>query len=1003
MLRLNGRSSSREWAIHRAAEQGNLSKLITLFMQWREQQQASEFAADNPSSHGESSSDNERCNVLLRGPNELDTKYGKTVLMIAIVKCYLPVVDFLLNSGVDPDIQDREGRTALMISMKLHEKETNHFDFMRALIEKSNCNIRDTQGRVALLYAAKTGCKRAVEALVPLTDKTMYTDNQGVNPVMVAAARGQLEVLMELYRAHVDINAQDMNGMTALMFAAIGGRTDIVRRLLDFQCSVTTYDERGRCALMLASACGHAEIVSILLKDGQTDPSREDNNGWNSLMLAASNGWMGCVKLLCIGASKQTRVKAAELASLSYHDHVFAYLNSYHDIKTKEELDSVSSRYSNSSRSTPPTQSSGLNVTNEWVVTRTRNKLGNYGLAMMMSASSIDLASFGTSRWSGFRFKREKMLEPESAFDSADPKLRQELLMMIGLYLHKEGFSLSAMTLQDEVNMKIIEKEDLRIMARKVYDSIIAGEWDSVRKLLRKEMILGENYRKFLYSLYKQEYLELITKEETQKAFVFLHKRLKPLESLCNMLGAEKEFKDLCYLLTCKTVNDAESFRNWDSSTSREQLAETFQTMFSVELDHILSASSSSELGGNIDAERLIRLVQQAVAYQIEFSEYYNSRQSGATPAIRTLLEDYKNVKMPNKMYSSYIGHTHNVKCVEFVGDEGNLLASGSSDRTIFLWKTLQGQRDYDSEEDGDEDDLVDEMLNQGRFKPVEPEGAFLAHNSRIWDLVSNKVGTRLASAAGDGTVRLWDVDSCLSACKRFQRARLHEPKKSQTTSSLYNSNQDMKFEELHTLHEGDVYSLSFDADQRLLLSSGYDRTARLLDLETNKLLKVFSGHNGAVTHAVFNTVGNLVITGSKDCSIRFWDILSGVCVKTFSQKIGEISSIDTSKSGQYILSNSKDSSIRLWDFRAGKSIRKYRGHQNTSRNFVRAIMGPMDSLVMGGSEDGRVYIWDTESGELLDRLRGHKGTVFQTKWNESTSLLASCSDDGSMKTWHYR
>jgi hypothetical protein len=33
------------------------------------------------------------------------------------------------------------------------------------------------------------------------------------------------------------------------------------------------------------------------------------------------------------------------------------------------------------------------------------------------------------------------------------------------------------------------------------------------------------------------------------------------------------------------------------------------------------------------------------------------------------------------------------------------------------------------------------------------------------------------------------------------------------------------------------------------------------------------------------------------------------------------------------------------------RPIRRFKGHQNTSKNFVRASFGPDDSLVVGGSE----------------------------------------------------
>lgn len=105
--------------------------------------------------------------------------------------------------------------------------------------------------------------------------------------------------------------------------------------------------------------------------------------------------------------------------------------------------------------------------------------------------------------------------------------------------------------------------------------------------------------------------------------------------------------------------------------------------------------------------------------------------------------------------------------------------------------------------------------------------------------------------------------------------------------------------------------------------------------------------------------------------------------------------------SGTMLLSSSKDNSNRLWDVRMVRPIRKLKGHQNTSKNFVRAKFAD-NNLIVGGSEDGIVYIWDQETGEVLQKLRGHQGVVYDSAWNAKQGMLASCSDDQTVKVWWY-
>ncbi|KAJ3306643.1 hypothetical protein HDU76_004797 [Blyttiomyces sp. JEL0837] len=147
--------------------------------------------------------------------------------------------------------------------------------------------------------------------------------------------------------------------------------------------------------------------------------------------------------------------------------------------------------------------------------------------------------------------------------------------------------------------------------------------------------------------------------------------------------------------------------------------------------------------------------------------------------------------------------------------------------------------------------------------------------------------------------------------------------------------------------------------------------------------------------------MGNLIVSGSKDSTIKFWDIVSGICIKTITSHLGEVTSVEMSSNGIQLLSSSKDNSNRLWDIRTVRPIRRFKGHQNTSKNFIRAGFAG-DSLVVGGSEDGMLHIWDADKGTLLSRLPGHGEIVYSAAWSPAQSLFCSCSDDRTLKSWWF-
>ncbi|KAK3805482.1 MAG: WD40-repeat-containing domain protein [Benniella sp.] len=150
------------------------------------------------------------------------------------------------------------------------------------------------------------------------------------------------------------------------------------------------------------------------------------------------------------------------------------------------------------------------------------------------------------------------------------------------------------------------------------------------------------------------------------------------------------------------------------------------------------------------------------------------------------------------------------------------------------------------------------------------------------------------------------------------------------------------------------------------------DKVVRLHDLVTGQVVKTFNGHQLAVSKVIVNLLGNLIVSGSKDMTIKFWDLVSGVCIKTVTSHLGEVTSVAMNSNGIPLLSSSKGNSNGMWDIRMTRPLRKLKGHQNTSKNFIRAGFAH-NSLLVGGSEDGLVFIWDQESVDILQKLQGHE------------------------------
>jgi COMPASS component SWD3 len=251
----------------------------------------------------------------------------------------------------------------------------------------------------------------------------------------------------------------------------------------------------------------------------------------------------------------------------------------------------------------------------------------------------------------------------------------------------------------------------------------------------------------FLFGLNRQEFLELIQTQQTQRALAFLNKRLKPLEThLKERDGVEVEegeFAELCYLLTCRSVRDSRLFASWPGPLrGREMLGEEIVAMARLEDDQFGAwgeTDETSKVEGGLMAiakdganplhhlkgegrreemppDRLVKLLQQAVSFQVEFSRYRNTAAEGKSPILVTsLASDFECLAPPTTTREILHGHQAGVKCLTFIGDQGARIASGGSDGKIFLWTT---------------DEQYDESFTQPQTR--QPLFELGKHNARV-------------------------------------------------------------------------------------------------------------------------------------------------------------------------------------------------------------------------------------------------------------------------------
>ena len=90
----------------------------------------------------------------------------------------------------------------------------------------------------------------------------------------------------------------------------------------------------------------------------------------------------------------------------------------------------------------------------------------------------------------------------------------------------------------------------------------------------------------------------------------------------------------------------------------------------------------------------------------------------------------------------------------------------------------------------------------------------------------------------------------------------------------------DYKIEKSIKPHVMPLLYAEINKSGEILITSSYDRTAKIFSTLNGHLLGTLSGHNNAICHCCFNLpVGNLVSTSSHDRTARIWDIEKSECL----------------------------------------------------------------------------------------------------------------------------
>ena len=255
--------------------------------------------------------------------NRENIEFNKDSFLDAVRNGYEDLVELFIKSGMQPDVKDGAGNTALIIA-----SDKGYYRIVKLLLEnnadvnsRNNYNIsalmaaynqehiqvadlirqngaedRDLLG-IEFLKAVQRGDAGEVKATLEKGASPNFRGSEGEPPIITAVTHNYLEIAQSLLKHNASVNAKNSEGKTALMLAAEWDMNELIKLLLQHNAKINEVTQDGRTALILTAWKGQTTAVQTLI-DNKAALDITDSDGWSALAVAIKQNYADIVRIL---------------------------------------------------------------------------------------------------------------------------------------------------------------------------------------------------------------------------------------------------------------------------------------------------------------------------------------------------------------------------------------------------------------------------------------------------------------------------------------------------------------------------------------------------------------------------------------------------------------------------------------------------------------------------------------------------------------------------------
>jgi len=200
--------------------------------------------------------------------------------------------------------------------------------------------------------------------------------------------------------------------------------------------------------------------------------------------------------------------------------------------------------------------------------------------------------------------------------------------------------------------------------------------------------------------------------------------------------------------------------------------------------------------------------------------------------------------------------------------------------------------------------------------------------------------------------------------------------------------------------HSGEAWAVAYSPDGSLLATGSNDttedKTIKVWDARTKKLLHGWQGHDATVTGLAFSPDGELLASSSLsfDFGVRLWNARNGTLITTLDWPGAGARAIAFDRSGRFLAAAGNAGVVCVWKMPERSKAWASVTHQQDRIHSV--AFSPDGNQLATGGDDSVLRIWEAASGLKVAETR-LASELFSIAYDPSGRLIAVATEEGEI------